>query len=79
MEYFNKIRRELPFEPASAKSRQAKRFGVKLRRFFVGACMGVVARGMVVLVAALHVSFLVLEMFLWNGPIGQRVFAMTPQ
>ncbi|MGQ0534031.1 MAG: DUF1304 family protein, partial [Caulobacteraceae bacterium] len=34
---------------------------------------------MVVLVAALHVSFLVLEMFLWNGPIGQRVFAMTPQ
>lgn len=27
--------------------------------------------------AALHIGFLVLEMFLWTGPIGQRVFAMT--
>lgn len=41
--------------------------------------MSVLARGLVVLVALLHVGFLVLEMFLWNGPIGQRVFAMTPE
>ncbi|MEQ1708751.1 MAG: DUF1304 domain-containing protein [Terricaulis sp.] len=41
--------------------------------------MGVVARGLVVLVAALHLGFLVLEMFLWSGPIGQRVFAMTAE
>jgi putative membrane protein len=41
--------------------------------------MGVIARGLVLLVAALHIGFLVLEMFLWSGPIGQRVFAMTPE
>lgn len=41
--------------------------------------MGAVSRGLVVLVGLLHVGFLVLEMFLWTGPIGQRVFAMTPE
>ena len=41
--------------------------------------MGVGARGLVLLVAALHVAFLVLEMFLWSGPVGRRVFAMTPE
>lgn len=41
--------------------------------------MSILARGLVVLVALLHVGFLVLEMFLWTGPIGQRVFAMTPE
>jgi putative membrane protein len=29
------------------------------------------------LVAALHVWFLVLEMFLWTAPIGQKTFART--
>ncbi len=29
------------------------------------------------LVAALHVYFLVLEMFLWAGPIGQKTFRRT--
>ncbi len=29
------------------------------------------------LVAALHVYILVLEMFLWTGPTGQRVFGRT--
>ena len=41
--------------------------------------MSIPARVLVVLVALLHVGFLVLEMFLWSGPIGQRVFAMTPE
>lgn len=41
--------------------------------------MGILARGLVILVALLHVGFLVLEMFLWTGPIGRRVFAMTPE
>ena len=41
--------------------------------------MIVLARGLVILVALLHIGFLVLEMFLWTGPIGQRVFAMTPE
>lgn len=41
--------------------------------------MIILARGLVALVALLHVGFLVLEMFLWTGPIGQRVFAMTPE
>jgi putative membrane protein len=30
----------------------------------------------VALVAALHVGFLVLEMFLWRRPVGQRVFGL---
>jgi putative membrane protein len=29
------------------------------------------------IVAALHVYFLILEMFLWTGPTGQRVFGRT--
>lgn len=32
---------------------------------------------MVVIVAALHVYFLVLEMFLWRTPFGRRTFGMT--
>jgi len=41
--------------------------------------MNVLARGLVVLVALLHLGFLVLEMFLWTDPIGLRVFATTPE
>ena len=41
--------------------------------------MGVVARIFVALVALLHFGFLVLEMFLWTGSIGQRMFSMTPE
>ncbi len=33
----------------------------------------------VLLVAALHVSFLVLEMFFWDHPIGRDVFSMTAE
>lgn len=32
----------------------------------------------VVVVAALHLWFLVLEMFLWDKPFGLRTFGMTP-
>lgn len=31
------------------------------------------------LVALLHVYFLVLEMFLWDRPIGRRIFKLTPE
>jgi putative membrane protein len=31
------------------------------------------------LVAALHVYFLVLEMFLWDKPYGRRVFGASPE
>lgn len=40
--------------------------------------MRLLANSLVILVALLHVGFLVLEMFLWTGPVGQRVFAMSP-
>ena len=33
----------------------------------------------VVLVALLHVYFLVLEMFLWDKPFGLRTFGMSPE
>jgi putative membrane protein len=34
---------------------------------------------MVTIVAALHVYFLVLEMFLWRKPLGLRTFRMTQE
>ena len=33
----------------------------------------------VALVAVTHVGFLVLEMFLWDRPIGRRIFGMTSE
>ena len=30
-------------------------------------------------VAVSHVGILILEMFFWNHPVGQRIFAMTPE
>jgi putative membrane protein len=37
------------------------------------------AAAAVVLVALLHVYFLVLEMFLWQTPFGMRTFGTTPE
>src|SRR5258708_9491587 len=41
--------------------------------------MRFIALLLVAFVALSHVGFLVLEMFYWNDPIGQRVFNMTPE
>ena len=41
--------------------------------------MNLLTYALVGLVALLHVYFLVLEMFLWDQPIGLRVFRMTPE
>ena len=40
--------------------------------------MATVAMVLVVLVALLHLYFLVLEMFLWTRPLGLRIFRNTP-
>ena len=40
--------------------------------------MDAVAIVLVALVAALHLYFLVLEMFLWTTPTGRRVFGLEP-
>lgn len=40
--------------------------------------MSIAATVVVVLVALLHVYFLVLEMFLWDKPLGLRTFRQTP-
>jgi putative membrane protein len=34
---------------------------------------------LIVLVALIHAYFLVLEMFLWEGPRARRVFGLTPE
>jgi putative membrane protein len=39
--------------------------------------MQLAAAVVVVIVAALHAYFLVLEMFLWRTPFGRRTFNMT--
>lgn len=31
------------------------------------------------LIAIEHIGILVLEMFFWNHPVGQRIFGMTPE
>lgn len=41
--------------------------------------MKMIGNALIVLVALLHFGFLVLEMFFWNHPVGQRVFSMTPE
>ena len=39
----------------------------------------ILANILVALVAVLHLAFLVLEMFLWNHPVGRKTFKMTPE
>ncbi|HEU4407187.1 MAG TPA: DUF1304 domain-containing protein [Polyangiaceae bacterium] len=41
--------------------------------------MNAIATALVLVIAALHAYFLVLEMFLWNTPRGRRAFGMNPQ
>ena len=41
--------------------------------------MKIVSYILILLVAILHIYFLVLEMFLWNHPIGYKTFATTPE
>jgi len=41
--------------------------------------MEVMAKLAVALVALLHLGFLILEMFLWDKPVGRRIFGLTPE
>ena len=41
--------------------------------------MLLVANFLVVIVALLHVGFLVLEMFFWDHPVGRKRFGLTPE
>ena len=41
--------------------------------------MTIVANAVVILVALLHVYFLVLEMFLWDKPFGLKVFGQSKE
>lgn len=41
--------------------------------------MLLVANILVVIVALLHIGFLVLEMFYWDHPVGRRRFGLTPE
>lgn len=41
--------------------------------------MSLIAIVLIVLVALLHVYFLVLEMFLWTKPLGMKTFRNTPE
>ncbi len=41
--------------------------------------MLILAQGLVVLVALLHLYFLALEMFLWTKPLGLKTFRNTPE
>jgi putative membrane protein len=41
--------------------------------------MRIAACAALLFVAALHLVFLVLEMFLWTKPAGRRIFGLTPE
>jgi len=41
--------------------------------------MSAIANGLVALVSALHVYFLILEMFLWTKPLGLKTFRNSPE
>jgi putative membrane protein len=41
--------------------------------------MNAIANALVALVAALHVYFLILEMFLWTKPLGLKTFRLSPE
>ncbi len=41
--------------------------------------MSLIATVAVLLIAALHAWFMVLEMFLWTSPKGQKTFGLTPE
>ena len=41
--------------------------------------MNAIANALVALVAALHVYFLILEMFLWTKPLGLKTFRNSPE
>jgi len=41
--------------------------------------MRIAASALIIIVAALHLGFLVLEMFLWQTPFGRRTFRTTPE
>lgn len=41
--------------------------------------MTIIANIVIAVVATLHIGFLVLEMFLWNHPIGRKTFKMTKE
>ena len=41
--------------------------------------MGILANALVAVVAAFHIYFLILEMFLWTKPAGLKAFGLTPE
>ena len=41
--------------------------------------MVLLANVLVLIVALLHIGFLILEMFFWDHPIGRRRFGLTPE
>ena len=41
--------------------------------------MSLLSNSLVVVVAVLHIGFLVLEMFFWDHPFGRKRFRMTPE
>jgi putative membrane protein len=44
-----------------------------------GAEMTTAANIVIAVIAVLHLGFLVLEMFLWNHPVGRKTFGMTKE
>lgn len=41
--------------------------------------MNLLTNTLICLVSISHIGILILEMFFWNHPIGQKIFSMTPE
>jgi putative membrane protein len=51
----------------------------KLRDLIQENKMATVSNIIIAIVAILHIGFLVLEIFLWDHPVGRKRFKMTPE
>ncbi len=41
--------------------------------------MKIIATFLTTIIAIEHIGIMILEMFFWNHPVGQRIFGMTPE
>ena len=67
------------FPYVASRSFHADRVTVHPKTGEAGENMSWIANALVALVAALHVYFLILEMFLWTKPLGLKTFRNTQE
>jgi putative membrane protein len=74
------LTRSINNENKRAKPCETSRFSFSEHSYFlIEGKMKLLATILVAFVALSHVGFLVIEMFMWDTPIGHRIFGLTPE